>query len=43
VFIRGQEMTLSPENRIAGVLVPLFAVPGETDLGIGEDWQIKKG
>jgi 4-alpha-glucanotransferase len=29
-------MTLSPENRIAGVLVPLFALRAETDLGIGD-------
>ncbi|MBA2242077.1 MAG: 4-alpha-glucanotransferase, partial [Chthoniobacterales bacterium] len=30
------EMTLSPENRIAGVLTPLFALRTETDLGIGD-------
>src|SRR5215467_509586 len=29
-------MNLSPENRIAGVLVPLFALRGEDDLGIGD-------
>jgi 4-alpha-glucanotransferase len=29
-------MTLSPEKRIAGVLVPLFALRGENDLGIGD-------
>ncbi len=29
-------MNLSPENRIAGVLTPLFALRGESDLGIGD-------
>ena len=29
-------MNLSPENKIAGVLTPLFAVRTETDLGIGD-------
>ncbi len=29
-------MELSPEKRIAGVLVPLFALRGENDLGIGD-------
>jgi 4-alpha-glucanotransferase len=29
-------MNLSPEKRIAGVLVPLFALRGEHDLGIGD-------
>jgi 4-alpha-glucanotransferase len=29
-------MNLSPENKIAGVLVPLFALRGESDLGIGD-------
>jgi 4-alpha-glucanotransferase len=29
-------MNLSPENRIAGILVPLFALRGENDLGIGD-------
>src|SRR5215510_7559760 len=29
-------MNLSPEKTIAGVLVPLFALRGETDLGIGD-------
>jgi 4-alpha-glucanotransferase len=29
-------MNLSPEKRIAGVLVPLFALRGEEDLGIGD-------
>jgi 4-alpha-glucanotransferase len=29
-------MELSPEKRIAGVLVPLFALRGQNDLGIGD-------
>ena len=29
-------MNLSPEEKIAGVLVPLFALRGENDLGIGD-------
>ena len=29
-------MNLSPEKKIAGVLVPLFALRGENDLGIGD-------
>jgi 4-alpha-glucanotransferase len=29
-------MTLSPEKKIAGILVPLFALRGENDLGIGD-------
>jgi 4-alpha-glucanotransferase len=29
-------MNLSPDNKIAGVLVPLFALRGESDLGIGD-------
>ena len=29
-------MDLSPENRIAGVLTPLFALRSESDLGIGD-------
>jgi 4-alpha-glucanotransferase len=29
-------MELSPEKRIAGILVPLFALRGENDLGIGD-------
>src|SRR5204862_6804215 len=29
-------MNLSPEKRIAGVLVPLFALRGENHLGIGD-------
>src|SRR6266568_4318847 len=44
-------MNLSPEKRIAGVLVPLFALCGEDDLGIGDigalrefiDWAAKIG
>src|SRR5213080_2948753 len=29
-------MNLSPEKRIAGILVPLFALRGENDLGVGD-------
>src|SRR5512146_729732 len=29
-------MILSPEKKIAGVLVPLFALRGDDDLGIGD-------
>src|SRR6267142_7274759 len=29
-------MNLSPEKKIAGALVPLFALRGENDLGIGD-------
>src|SRR5216117_2818217 len=29
-------MNLSPDNRIAGALVPLFALRGENDLGVGD-------
>src|SRR6478609_10302120 len=29
-------MNLSPDKKIAGVLVPLFALRGENDLGIGD-------
>src|SRR4029078_13416327 len=29
-------MNLSPEKKIAGVLVPLFALRGDNDLGIGD-------
>src|SRR5712672_2258149 len=29
-------MNLSPEKKIAGLLVPLFALRGENDLGIGD-------
>src|SRR5437667_2186692 len=29
-------MNFSPDNRIAGVLVPLFALRSESDLGIGD-------
>jgi 4-alpha-glucanotransferase len=34
--IRHFPVNLSPEKRIAGVLVPLFALRGENDLGIGD-------
>jgi 4-alpha-glucanotransferase len=45
------ELNLSPENKIAGVLVPLFALRGEDDLGIGDigalrefvDWVAQTG
>src|SRR5947207_15986000 len=44
-------MNLSPDKRIAGVLVPLFALRGEDDLGIGDtgalrefiDWAVEIG
>ena len=44
-------MNLSPEKKIAGVLVPLFALRGENDLGIGDlgalrefiDWSAEIG
>lgn len=44
-------MDLSPENKIAGVLVPLFALRTESDLGIGDlgalrqfiDWAAQVG
>jgi 4-alpha-glucanotransferase len=29
-------MSLSPDQRLAGVLAPLFALRGETDLGVGD-------
>src|SRR5438270_7685297 len=29
-------MNLSPEKKIAGILAPLFALRGESDLGIGD-------
>src|SRR5438105_1873708 len=32
----GGTLNLSPEKKIAGVLVPLFALRGENDLGIGD-------
>jgi 4-alpha-glucanotransferase len=35
-FVIFLPMNLSPEKRIAGVLVPLFALRGEYDLGIGD-------
>jgi 4-alpha-glucanotransferase len=34
--IRHFAVNLSPDKRIAGVLVPLFALRGEKDLGIGD-------
>src|SRR5438309_10095073 len=44
-------MNLSPEKKIAGVLVPVFALRGEHDLGVGDigalrefiDWAAKIG
>src|SRR6266550_7940888 len=44
-------MNLSPENKIAGVLAPLFALRTENDLGIGDlaalrqfiDWSADAG
>src|SRR2546423_6601705 len=44
-------MNLSPENKIAGVLAPLFALRTENDLGIGDvaalrqfiDWSAEAG
>src|SRR5919202_1641584 len=44
-------MNLTPENRIAGVLIPLFAIRTEDDLGIGDlaglrqfiDWAAEVG
>jgi 4-alpha-glucanotransferase len=35
-------MNLSPEKRIAGILVPLFALRGEADLGIGDVAALRK-
>src|SRR3989442_8403789 len=35
-------MNLSPENRIAGILVPLFALRGEQDLGIGDTGALRE-
>jgi 4-alpha-glucanotransferase len=35
-------MNLSPEKRIAGVLVPLFALRGEGDLGIGDTGTLRE-
>jgi len=31
-----QRQNLSPDKKIAGVLVPLFALRGEDDLGVGD-------
>ncbi|HEV2097205.1 MAG TPA: 4-alpha-glucanotransferase, partial [Chthoniobacterales bacterium] len=44
-------MDLSPEKKIAGILVPLFALRTENDLGIGDlgalrqfiDWAVQVG
>src|SRR5438046_9420053 len=44
-------MNLSPDKKIAGILVPLFALRGENDLGIGDlgalrefiDWAAESG
>ena len=35
-------MNLSPENKIAGVLVPLFALRTADDLGIGDVWALRE-
>ena len=35
-LIRHSAVNLSPDKRIAGILVPLFALRGEKDLGIGD-------
>ena len=35
-------MNLSPEKKIAGVLVPLFALRGEGDLGIGDTGALRE-
>ena len=35
-------MNLSPEKKIAGVLVPLFALRGEDDLGIGDTGALRE-
>src|SRR3989442_9700532 len=39
IFLR---MNLSPDKRIAGVLVPLFALRGEDDLGIGDTGALRE-
>jgi hypothetical protein len=36
LVIRHFPVNLSPDKKIAGVLVPLFALRGEDDLGIGD-------
>ena len=33
---------LSPDQRIAGVLIPVFAVRGAGDLGIGDTWGMRE-
>src|SRR4029077_8272726 len=35
-------LKLSPEKKIAGVLVPLFALRGENDLGIGDTGALRE-
>ena len=35
-------MNLSPDNPIAGILVPLFALRGEDDLGIGDTGALRE-
>src|SRR6266516_3722985 len=35
-------VNLSPEKKIAGVLVPLFALRGEDDLGIGDTGALRE-
>ena len=35
-------LELNPENRIAGVLAPVFAVRGENDLGVGDTETLKE-
>src|SRR5436305_3680263 len=35
-------MNLSPDKRVAGVLVPLFALRGEDDLGIGDTGALRE-
>jgi 4-alpha-glucanotransferase len=34
--MNGKTLNLSPEKKIAGVLVPLFALRGENDMGVGD-------
>src|SRR5207253_7120923 len=35
-------MNLSPEKKIAGILAPLFALRGESDLGIGDTGALRE-
>jgi 4-alpha-glucanotransferase len=37
-----ESLDLSPENKIAGVLAPLFALRGEYDLGIGDTTALRE-